>query len=104
MFISGGENVYPAEVEAVIVELPSVADVAVLGIPDSQWGEVGCAFVVPVAGSTLEPAQLASHCASRLAKFKVPKRFEILRELPRTPSGKVQKHLLRDSWLQAGRQ
>jgi fatty-acyl-CoA synthase len=101
MFISGGENVYPAEVEAVIVELRAVADVAVLGIPDSQWGEVGCAFVVPVAGSTLDAAQLASHCTSRLAKFKVPKRFEILRELPRTPSGKVQKHLLRESWLQA---
>jgi fatty-acyl-CoA synthase len=101
MFISGGENVYPAEVEAVIVELPAVADVAVLGIPDSQWGEVGCAFVVPVAGSTLDAAQLASHCTSRLAKFKVPKRFELLRELPRTPSGKVQKHLLRDSWLQS---
>jgi fatty-acyl-CoA synthase len=101
MFISGGENVYPAEVEAVIVELRDVADVAVLGIPDSQWGEVGCAFVVPVAGASLDAAQLASHCHSRLAKFKVPKRFEILRELPRTPSGKVQKHLLRDSWLQS---
>jgi fatty-acyl-CoA synthase len=100
MFISGGENVYPAEVEAAIVELPDVADVAVLGVPDSQWGEVGCAFVVPVAGSSLDAARLASHCGGRLAKFKVPKRFEILRELPRTPSGKVQKHLLREKWLQ----
>ena len=103
MFISGGENVYPAEVEAAIVELPEVADVAVLGIPDSQWGEVGCAFVVPVAGSSLDAAQLATHCVSRLAKFKVPKRFEILPELPRTASGKVQKHLLRDKWLQTVR-
>jgi fatty-acyl-CoA synthase len=100
MFISGGENVYPAEVEAVIVELPAVGDVAVLGIPDSQWGEVGCAFVVPVAGARLDAAQLAAHCQSRLARFKVPKRFEIVEVLPRTPAGKVQKHLLRDKWLQ----
>jgi fatty-acyl-CoA synthase len=100
MFISGGENVYPAEIEAVIVELPAVGDVAVLGIPDSQWGEVGCAFVVPVAGAALDATQLTAHCQSRLARFKVPKRFEIVEVLPRTPSGKVQKHLLRDRWLQ----
>jgi fatty-acyl-CoA synthase len=99
MFISGGENVYPAEIEAVIVELPAVGDVAVLGIPDSQWGEVGCAFVVPVAGASLDEAQLTAHCQSRLARYKVPKRFEILPTLPRTPSGKVQKHLLREQWM-----
>jgi fatty-acyl-CoA synthase len=103
MFISGGENVYPAEVEAVIVELPAVGDVAVLGIPDSQWGEVGCAFVVPAAGATLDVPTLTAHCQSRLARFKVPKRFEIVRALPRTPSGKVQKHLLRDEWLSTNR-
>jgi fatty-acyl-CoA synthase len=99
MFISGGENVYPAEVEAVIVELPTVGDVAVLGIPDGQWGEVGCAFVVPVAGASLDAAALTAHCQSRLARFKVPKRFEIVATLPRTPSGKIQKHLLRAQWL-----
>ncbi len=96
MFISGGENVYPAEVEAVIVELASVADVAVVGIPDEQWGEVGCAFVVPTSQASLAAATLAAHCQSRLARFKVPKRFEIVTALPRTPSGKVQKHLLRE--------
>jgi fatty-acyl-CoA synthase len=96
MFISGGENVYPAEVEAVIVELASVLDVAVVGIPDEQWGEVGCAFVVPAAHASLDAATLAAHCQSRLARFKVPKRFELVPTLPRTPSGKVQKHLLRD--------
>jgi fatty-acyl-CoA synthase len=100
MFISGGENVYPAEIEAALVELPTVGDVAVLGIPDSQWGEVGCAFVVPVNGASLDAAQLTAHCQSRLARFKVPKRFEIVEVLPRTPSGKVQKHLLREKWLQ----
>lgn len=95
MFISGGENVYPAEIEAVIVELPQVGDVAVVGIPDAQWGEVGCAFVVVAPGATLDVPTLEQHCRSRLAKFKVPKRFEIVDSLPRTPSGKVQKHLLR---------
>jgi fatty-acyl-CoA synthase len=97
MFISGGENVYPAEIEAVIVELPQVGDVAVVGIPDEQWGEVGCAFVVVAPGATLDVATLEAHCRSRLAKYKVPKRFRIVESLPRTPSGKVQKHLLRQS-------
>jgi fatty-acyl-CoA synthase len=72
-----------------------VGDVAVVGIPDAQWGEVGCAFVVVAPGATLDVPTLEQHCRSRLAKFKVPKRFEIVDTLPRTPSGKVQKHLLR---------
>jgi fatty-acyl-CoA synthase len=97
MFISGGENVYPAEIEATIVELDAVGDVAVIGIPDSQWGEVGCAYVVVAPGKSLDAASLEAHCRKRLAKFKVPKRYEIIANLPRTPSGKVQKHLLRDS-------
>jgi fatty-acyl-CoA synthase len=97
MFISGGENVYPAEVEATIVELDAVGDVAVIGIPDEQWGEVGCAYVVVAPGKSLDVAMLDAHCRKRLAKFKVPKRFEIIANLPRTPSGKVQKHLLRES-------
>jgi fatty-acyl-CoA synthase len=91
--------VYPAEVEAVIVELADVVDVAVIGIPDEQWGEVGCAFVVPAAHTSLDTATLQAHCQSRLARFKVPKRFEIVPSLPRTPSGKVQKHLLREHRL-----
>jgi fatty-acyl-CoA synthase len=97
MFISGGENVYPAEVEATIVELDAVGDVAVIGMPDAQWGEVGCAFVVVAPGKSLDVPTLEAHCRRRLAKFKVPKRYEIIASLPRTPSGKVQKHLLRDS-------
>ncbi len=70
MFISGGENVYPAEVEATIVELDAVGDVAVIGIPDQQWGEVGCAFVVVAPGKSLDVATLEAHCRKRLAKFK----------------------------------
>jgi fatty-acyl-CoA synthase len=96
MYISGGENVYPAEIEAVLVELPEVGDVAVVGVPDPKWGEVGCAFVVPAPRASLEVETLQKHLNARLARFKVPKRFEIVDSLPRTPSGKVQKHLLRD--------
>jgi fatty-acyl-CoA synthase len=91
--------VYPAEVEAVIVELPAVGDVAVVGVPHDRWGEVGCAFVVAAAGPTLDAQTLTSHCQARLARFKVPQRFEIVPALPRTPSGKVQKHLLREQLL-----
>jgi fatty-acyl-CoA synthase len=98
MFISGGENVYPAEVEATLVEVDAVGDVAVIGIPDPQWGEVGCAFVVVAPGKQLDALTLQAHCQRRLAKFKVPKHFQLVESLPRTPSGKVQKHLLRAAW------
>ena len=98
MFISGGENVYPAEVEAVIVELEGVGDVAVVGVPDERWGEVGVAFVVFAANARLDAAAVQAHCAARLAKYKLPRHITVIESLPRTPSGKVQKHLLRDSW------
>ncbi len=94
MFISGGENVYPAEVEAAIAELPGIAEAAVIGLPDPRWGEVGCAFVVPRAGHAIDSQELIAHCRSRLAKFKVPAKVVIAKALPRTGSGKVQKHLL----------
>jgi fatty-acyl-CoA synthase len=94
MYISGGENVYPAEVEAVLAELPDVAEAAVIGVADERWGEVGRAFVIPRAGGTLSEAQVIAHCAARLAKFKVPVRVIVAESIPRTASGKVQKHLL----------
>jgi fatty-acyl-CoA synthase len=94
MYISGGENVYPAEVEAVLAELPEVAEAAVIGVPDERWGEVGRAFVIPRAGAMLCEAQVIAHCVARLAKFKVPVRVIITDAIPRTASGKVQKHLL----------
>lgn len=100
MFISGGENVYPAEVEATIFEIDAVGDVAVIGVADAQWGEVGCAFVVVAPGKRLDVPRLEAHCRRRLAKFKVPKYFKIVESMPRTPSGKVQKHLLREEWQQ----
>ncbi len=94
MYISGGENVYPAEVEAVLAELSEVAEAAVIGVPDERWGEVGRAFVIPRAGASLTEQQVIDHCAARLAKFKVPVRVVITAAIPRTASGKVQKHLL----------
>ncbi|MGQ3045542.1 MAG: AMP-binding protein [Niveispirillum sp.] len=95
MFISGGENVYPAEVEAAILELDSVAEAAVIGVPDERWGEVGWAYVVPRAGHAVMAEQVLTHLDGRCARYKRPQRVFITDSLPRTGSGKVQKHLLR---------
>lgn len=95
MFISGGENVYPAEVEMALLDHPDISEVAVIGISDARWGEVGRAFVVLKAGRVLDPAVLATHCAARIARYKVPKEFLLTDALPRTASGKIQKHILR---------
>ena len=98
MFISGGENVYPAEVEAVLSAMPGVGDMAVIGVPDERWGEVGCAYVVPAAGATLTEQQVADHCGRFLARYKVPKQIIITDRIERTASGKSQKHLLLARW------
>lgn len=95
MYISGGENVYPAEIEAVIVELAGVSDVAVFGVAHETWGETGAALVVIQPGSQLDPVTIEAHCKARLARFKVPRFVSIVPSLPRTASGKIQKHLLR---------
>lgn len=96
MFISGGENVYPAEVESAIFEHPGVAECAVVGIPDERWGEVGAAFVVLRPGAQLTDKELEQFLQGRLARYKIPVRFDIVDDLPRTGSGKVQKAALRD--------
>ncbi|WP_020667486.1 acyl-CoA synthetase [Amycolatopsis nigrescens] len=95
MFISGGENVYPAEVENVIFEHPAVAEVAVVGVPDEKWGEVGKAFVVCRPGLRLTRDELREFLRPRLAKYKIPAQLELLDALPRTGSGKVRKAGLR---------
>jgi fatty-acyl-CoA synthase len=95
MYISGGENVYPAEVEAALAELAEVGEAAIVGVPDERWGEVGRAYVIPAPGQDITSEQVIAHCAARLAKFKVPKTAVITDTIPRTASGKVQKHLLR---------
>jgi fatty-acyl-CoA synthase len=95
MFISGGENVYPAEVENVLAAHPSVSEAAVVAAPDPKWGEVGRAFIQLEAGRA-RPAEreLETFCRTRLAAYKVPQSFEFVPDLPRTAAGKVQKHLL----------
>jgi fatty-acyl-CoA synthase len=91
MLISGGVNVYPAEIEAELLLHPGVQDAAVAGVPDPKWGEVGVAFVVPRPGATLDGASLAAHLEGRLARYKIPRAFVFLDALPRTPYGKVVK-------------
>ncbi|WP_066367275.1 acyl-CoA synthetase [Herbidospora mongoliensis] len=96
MYISGGENVYPAEVEGVLFTHPAVAEAAVVGMPDQKWGEAGRAFVVLRPGAVVDPGELADFLRTRLAKYKIPARFEIVDSLPRTGSGKIRKTELRD--------
>ena len=90
MFISGGENVYPAEVEVALGDHPAVAECAVVGMPDSRWGEVGCAFVVPRNGG-FDAEAIKAWLRQRLAPYKVPKRFVTMDDLPRNASGKAHK-------------
>lgn len=96
LIISGGYNVYPAEIESCINELPGVAESAVVGVPHPDLGEVGVAVVVARPGTALDGAQLAAALKSRIAHFKVPKRVFVAAELPRNAMGKVQKNLLRE--------
>jgi fatty-acyl-CoA synthase len=95
MIISGGENIASSEVERVIYELPQVREVAVIGLPDPRWGERPVAVVVLADGTALELPDLTDHCRKRLAAFKVPKQLIIRDSLPRNPSGKVLKRVLR---------
>jgi len=95
MFVSGGENVYPAEVENAIFTHPAVLDTAVVGVPDETWGEVGRAFVVCRPGACLSATEIREFLTPRLAKHKIPAHVEMVTELPRTGSGKVRKAELR---------
>ncbi|MRH92007.1 long-chain-fatty-acid--CoA ligase [Nocardia sp. SYP-A9097] len=95
MLISGGENVYSREVELVIAAAPGVRDVAVVAAPHEKWGETPVAFIVPAPGATLTEADVLFFVQERLARFKIPTRVEFLDALPTTPTGKIQKNLLR---------
>jgi malonyl-CoA/methylmalonyl-CoA synthetase len=101
LIISGGYNIYPAEVEAALNALPGVAESAVVGVPHPDWGEVGVACVIPRPGHSPDPEQLIAALKTRLAAFKVPKRCVLVTELPRNAMGKVQKNLLREAYRQA---
>jgi fatty-acyl-CoA synthase len=94
MYISGGENVFPGEVEAALAGHPAVAEVVVVGVPDARWGELGCAFVVPRPGVAPAPADLTRFARERLAGYKVPRQVVVLGELPRLGSGKPDRHAL----------
>jgi len=96
LIISGGYNVYPAEIEGVINELPGVAESAVVGVPHPDFGEAVVAVVVPRPGATVDGAAIAAQLRTRIANFKVPKQVFVMRELPRNAMGKVQKNQLRD--------
>ena len=98
LIISGGYNVYPAEVEAVLNELPGVAESAAIGVPHPDFGEAVVAVVVPRPGSAPAPAVLIGALKLRIANYKVPKQVLVLAELPRNAMGKVQKNVLRERY------
>ncbi len=100
MIISGGENIYPAEIESALFDHPAVADIAIIGVPDPTWGEAPKAVAVLVPGEQLDLLALQSFARERLAGFKVPKSLEIVDALPRNPSGKVLKRVLRERFGQ----
>lgn len=94
MYISGGENVYPAEVEKVLKEHPMIDDAAVKGVLDDKWGETGHAFVIPVKGAKINEADVIGACQNKLAKYKWPHKVSFLEQFPRTSLGKIRKNLL----------
>ena len=98
MVISGGENIYPAEVESVIVGIPGVSEVAVIGMPDEKWGEIVCAIVV-ADQSKIDESQIVDYCSARLARYKLPKKIIFAEAIPRNPSGKVLKRVLREQYI-----
>ncbi|MBB5785059.1 AMP-binding protein [Nonomuraea jabiensis] len=105
LIVSGGVNIYPAEIEAALLEHPAVADVAVIGVPDEEWGHNVVALVQPAAGVTPGPgltAELLEHCGPRIARFKHPKEIEYRSLLPRTPTGKLSRSKVREDYLSEG--
>ncbi|CAN7508471.1 hypothetical protein LJR164_003495 [Phenylobacterium sp. LjRoot164] len=95
MIVSGGENIYPAEVENALFSHPAVADAAVVGVPDDRWGEAVKAFVVLRPGAEADAAAVMDHCRALIAGYKVPKSVDFIAVLPRNPSGKVLRRELR---------
>jgi long-chain acyl-CoA synthetase len=98
MIVSGGENVYPIEVEEALSHHPAVAEVAVIGVPDARWGETVKALVVQRPGASATPEELVAFARGRLAGYKLPRSIELVEDLPHTPSGKVLKHELRERY------
>ena len=104
MVISGGVNIYPAEIEAVLSAHPAVADVAVIGVPDAHWGESVKAVVALQPGKSATEEELIAFCAERLADYKRPRSVDFVDELPRNPAGKLLKNRIREHyWSDVGR-
>ena len=104
MVISGGVNIYPAEIEAELHKMPGVADCAIFGVPDSEYGEALCAIVQPQPKASVTANDVRSYLRARLAGYKVPKMVEFQNDLPREDSGKIFKRKLREPyWADAGR-
>jgi fatty-acyl-CoA synthase len=91
MIISGGENIYPAEIESALLGLPGVDEAAVIGVPDEKWGEAVLAYVVPSPGAPADPQALSDALRGRLAAFKLPRHFRFVPALPKTATGKIRK-------------
>ena len=99
MIIRGGENIYPREIEDLLLTHPDVADAAVVGVPDQEMGEQVAAFIRPVAGRTPDLDQLNAFCRERIATYKTPRIWQVVHDFPQTASGKIQKYVLRDRYL-----
>jgi fatty-acyl-CoA synthase len=99
MYISGGENVYPAEVEEVLYQIAAIAEAAVIGVPDERWGETGLAIVALKAGANVSETEIMAHCRERLSRFKCPREVAFIDALPRNATGKVHKPTLRASFV-----
>jgi long-chain acyl-CoA synthetase len=95
LVISGGSNIYPREIEDVLLDHPAVAEAAVIGVPDAEWGESLMALIVPAAGASVDPGTLEELCLRRIARFKRPKHWRIVDQLPKNSAGKVLKRDLR---------
>jgi acyl-CoA synthetase (AMP-forming)/AMP-acid ligase II len=103
MLISGGENVYPKEIEDVLYQLREVSEAAVFGIPDEKWGEVPAAYIATKPGALLDEAAVVRHCTAHLAEFKRPRVVKFVSDFPKTPIGKIQKNLLKEPYWRGHR-
>jgi acyl-CoA synthetase (AMP-forming)/AMP-acid ligase II len=102
MYISGGSNIHPREIEEKILTYPAVAEALVLGMPDPDWGEVGVAVCVAHPGAVLDPEELRGYLVERMARYKVPRHVLVWDELPRSAYGKVVRRTVRDLLLEQG--
>ncbi len=96
MIVSGGENIYPVEIENLLLAHPKIKDVAVIGQPSAKWGESAAAVVVLEEGTEITSKEVVAYCREKIAGYKIPRILELTNEIPRTPTGKIQKHTLKE--------